>query len=336
MNRTSCKFLLISVLLLVNLSACSNKSNDIKLAFLYSSKVTDRFNKESELFKQAAEKMGATVYVAEADNNESLQYKKALAFIDKGINVLVLIAINKNTAAAIVRAAKENNVKVIAYDRLIRSDQLDLFITGNKKKLGEDMCNAVLKYKPRGKYIILAGDKFDRSALLLQQAIDSFLAPGIKNNKIEILYKSYIEDWSGKNAAFELNQYLSLSGEKPDVILAAYDGIADNSIKVLEKFGYNDVLVTGQDAELRAIRNIVNGKQLMTIYHPSKILAEKTAKLAYDLANGKMPDKSEISFVDNGLAQVPTIKVNSIPIFKDNIDKVLIKTGVYTKEEVYR
>jgi len=280
--------------------------------------------------------MGATVYVDEADNNEALQYKKALALFDKDIDVLVLIAVNKNTAAAIVRAAKKHGVKVIAYDRLIQSDQLDLLVTGNPKKLGEDMCNAVLKYKPKGKYIILAGDKFDRSGVLLQQSIDSVLAPKVKNHDIEILYKSYIEDWSGENAAFELNQYLSISGEKPDVILAAYDGIADHSIKVLEKFGYDDVLITGQDAELKAIRNIVQGKQLMTIYHPSKLLAEKTAKLAFDMANGKMPDKSELTYSNNGLTNVPTIKINSIPIFKNNIDKELIQTGVYTREEVYR
>ncbi len=196
---------------------------------------------------------------------------------------------------------------------MIKSDQIDLFITGNPKKLGVDMCNAVLKYKPQVKYIILAGDKFDRSAILLQQSIGSILAPRIKNKDIEILYRSYIEDWSGENAAFELNQYLSLSGEKPDVILAAYDGIADHSIKVLEKFGYDDVLITGQDTELRAVKNILRGKQLMTIYHPSKILAEKTARLAFDMSKGEMPDKSKVSYVDNGLALVPTISINGIP-----------------------
>ena len=337
MKRVLDQIIIISVLSLTMLSGCSdNSSGDVKLAFLYSSKVTERYNNESKYFKQEAEKMGATVYVEEADNNEALQYKKALALIDKDIDVLVLIAVNINTATAIVRAAKKNNVKIIAYDRMIMSDQLDLFITGNPKRLGIDMCNAILKHKPRGKYIVLAGDKFDKNATILEQAIDSILAPRIKNKDIEILYKSYIEDWSGKNAAFELNQYLALSGEKPDVIFAAYDGIAYHSIKVLEKFGYDDVLITGQDAELKAVRNIVRGKQFMTIYHPSKILATKAARIAFGMAKGKMPDKSELSYIDNGLALIPTIRTNSIPVFKDNIEDVLIKTGVYTKEEVYQ
>ncbi len=110
MKRVLDQIIIISVLSLIILSGCSdNSSSDVKLAFLYSSKVTDRFNKESNFFKHAAEKMGATVYVEEADNNEVLQYKKALALIDKDIDVLVLIAVNKNTAAAIVRAAKDNN-----------------------------------------------------------------------------------------------------------------------------------------------------------------------------------------------------------------------------------
>ena len=315
---------------------CSH-NNNIKIGFLYSSKKTERYLKESNFFKAKGEELGAMVYVEEADNNESLQYKKALELLDKDIDVLCLIAVNTNTAAAIVRAAKQKDVKVIAYNRMIKSNDLDLYISGNNKKLGEDMCASVLKHKPTGNYIILSGDKFDRNAVELQQSIDSVLSPYIKKGDIKILYKTYIEEWSSENAEFELNQALAFSGEKPDVIIAAYDGIADGAIKVLDKYGFTGkVLITGQDAELRALHHIIKGEQLMTVYHPLKIVASKAAEIAFNMAKNKMPDKSDISFTNNGVMKVPTIKVNSIPVLKENIDDILIKTGVYTSQEIYQ
>ncbi len=330
-------FTITLVLMSILFSRCSQDNSNIKLAFLYSSKVTDRYVKESNFFKIKGEELGATVYIEEADNNESLQYKKAMELLDKDIDVLCLIAVNTNTAAAIVRAAKQKNVKVIAYNRMVKSNDLDLYISGNNKKLGEDMCTSVLNIKPTGNYIILSGDKFDRNAVELQQSIDSVLLPHIKSGDIKVLYKSYIEDWSGKNAEFELNQFLAFSGEKPDVIFAAYDGIAEGAIKALGRYDFaGDVLITGQDAELRALHHIVNGEQLMTVYHPLKTIASKAAELAFMLAQDKMPDNSEISYTDNGIISVPTIKINSIPVLKENIDDVLIKTGVYTSQEIYQ
>jgi len=337
-NATSSReTVMIAISLVFIMFIGCSQDNDIKIGFLYSSKNTARYLKESNYFKIKGEELGAVVYVEEADNNESTQYKKALKLLEKDIDVLCIIAVNTNTAAAIVRAAKQKDVKVIAYNRMIKSDDLDLYISGNNKKLGEDMCASVLNIKPTGNYIILSGDKFDRNAVELQQSIDSVLLPHIKSGDIKILYKTYIEEWSGENAEFELNQALAFSEEKPDVIISAYDGIADGAIKALDKYNLTGkVLITGQDAELRALRHIIKGEQLMTVYHPLKIVASKAAEIAFNLAKNKMPNKSDISFTNNGVMNVPTIKINSIPVFKENVDDVLIKTGVYSSQEIYQ
>ena len=330
--------LLFVILSLFSLTGCSSKSNKAKVGFLYSSKVTTRYVTESRLFKERAEKLGAEVYIDEADNNESIQYNKALEFFDKGIDVLCLIAVNTNTAAAIVREAEKRDIRVIVYDRMVKSDKLSLFICGNNDKMGQDMANAVMKHKPKGKYIILSGDKFDRNAVELQNAIFSTIRPKIKNKDIKILYQSYIENWDSKNAAFELDQHLSLTGQRPDAIFSAYDGMSEGVISVLKKFGFKpgEVMLTGQDAELQAIRNIVSGWQLITFYHPLKKLAYAAAEAAVSLANGKMPENYKVTYTDNMLMKVPTIAIPSTPVVKENIDEVLIKPGIYTKEQVYQ
>lgn len=228
-------------------------------------------------------------------------------------------------------------MKVVAYNRLIKGVDLDLFISGDNKTLGEQLCSEVLKHKPKGNYILLGGDKFDRNAVELQQSIDSILSPYIADGRISILYNSYIEDWSETNAAFELDQILAFSKEKPDVIIAAYDGIADGCIKVLEKYNMaGDVLITGQDAELRAVKHILKEEQLITVYHPLKQIAYTGAEACVNLAKDKKLGNQEISYVDNGFKKIPSIKIPSIPVTKETIDEVLIKSGFYTKEEIYQ
>jgi len=316
------------------LSGCSN-AKKIKVGFLYTSDITERYVKESNFFKERAKQLNAEVIVEHADGKEALQLEKAKGMLDAGIDALVMISVNANTAAAIVREAHDYGVPVLGYNRLIQNCELDLFLSGNNETVGSAMVNEVLKVKPEGKFIILGGSKDDRNGVELQQSLERNLESVVKSGNVEIIYKTFIKDWNPDYAAYELKQVLSFTGEKPDAVFAGFDGIADAVIKVLEEYNYTDVAVTGQDATLQGVKNIIAGKQTMTVFHPLKTNAYRAAELAIDLANNKLPEKSELNYVNNGLIDVPTIKIGSIPITKDNIDEVLIDSGFFTKEEVY-
>nr|WP_319399252.1 substrate-binding domain-containing protein [uncultured Carboxylicivirga sp.] len=321
--------------IVILLSSCT-KNEKHKIGFLFSSPITKRFVTEGNYFKERASELGAEVVIDNGNGNEALQYDKAIEMFDSGINALVLIAINANTAASIVREGQSRGIKVIAYNRIIFNCEPDLFVSGDTKQLGKLMINEVLKKRKEGKVVILGGDKYDRNAIGLMNSIDEEIKPYVESGAFKILYKTYIEEWSDKNAEYEMRQFISLSNEKPDIVLASFDGIANAVVHVLEENNMLDgVLITGQDAELRGIKNIVAGKQLMTAYHPLKKNAYTAAELTIDLLNGKTIDKNILSYTFNGSIDVPTIKIPSIPITKENIDKELIQTGVYTKEEVY-
>ncbi|MCU4174973.1 substrate-binding domain-containing protein [Carboxylicivirga sp. N1Y90] len=221
-------------------------------------------------------------------------------------------------------------------NRLIKNCEPNLFIAANNDLIGQHMTREVLKKTQTGNVVILAGDKYDRNAVELQDAIDKEIAPLVESGQLKVLYKTFIEEWSDHNATYEFEQFLSLSGEKPDIVFAGYDGIAESVIHMLERNNLmENVYITGQDAELRAIKNIIDGKQVMTVFHPLKEIAYQVAELAVNLGNDKMPEKSELSYINNGLIDVPTIKMNSKAVTIENIDEVLIKSGTYTKEEVY-
>ncbi|RCW34514.1 substrate-binding domain-containing protein [Marinilabilia salmonicolor] len=324
------------LILFTGLPGCK-KSEGKKIGFLYSSNITIRFNKESKFFKERAEELGAQVVIDHAADNDAVQYEKAIQMMEEGIDLLTLIAVNINTAENIVKEAKARDIPVIAYNRLIANSDLDVYISGNNDELGKDMAGYALKQRPSGNYVILNGDRFDRNAVELMESIDKTLKPHIDAGKINILYKTYIENWNPDHAAHELNQFMKANPEPIDAIISGFDGLSVACIDVLEKYDLaGKVIVTGQDAQIESCRRIVEGTQHMTMYHPLKEIAYKAAEVAVDILNGeKLDKKHEISYSNNGFKDVPTIQISSIPVTKKNIDEVLIESGFYTREEIY-
>jgi len=330
-------FLVFVILILIfALSGC-RKSDEIKIGFLYSSDVTIRFNKESSFFKERAEELGAEVVVAHARDNDALQYDMAIEMMENGIDLLALIAVNVNTAENIVKEAKARDIPVLAYNRLISNCELDVFISGNNDQLGKDMAGYVVDKKPRGNYIILNGDRFDRNAVELMASIEETLEPHIEAGRINILYKTYIEGWNPGHAAYELDQVLATNPESLDAVIACFDGMGVASIEILKKYGLDgDVIVTGQDAQVESCRRIIEGTQHITMYHPLKKNAYTAAEVATDIVNGvDLESKYDITYANNGLMDVPTVQISSIPVTKENLDEVLIESGFYERSEIY-
>jgi D-xylose transport system substrate-binding protein len=327
----------LTLILIPILSGCGNRQKEMKLGFLYSSDVTFRFNKESKFFKERAEQLGAEVLVDHANDNDALQYDKAIAMMDKGIDLLALIAVNINTAENIVKEANARNIPILAYNRLITNCNLNVYISGNNNQLGKDIAGYAIEKRPTGNYIILNGDKFDRNAVELKESIDETLKPHIDAGRINILYKTYIESWNPDNAAFELNQILAATRQQVDVVMSCFDGMSVACIKVLEKYGLaGKVIVTGQDAQIESCKKIIEGTQQLTMYHPLKDIAYKAAEVAVDIAKGvNIEKKYDITYSNNGLMNVPTVRINSIPVTKENIDEVLIESGFYKRSEIY-
>jgi D-xylose ABC transporter substrate-binding protein len=297
--------------------------------------VSGRYLKEKVYFSNKIQELGGEALIASADYNDQTQILQAKELIDQGAKVLIVNSINLNTAAAIVRYAHDNGVKVIAYDRLIRNCDLDYFLTFDNEKVGKLMADYITKLKPEGNYILLGGDKGDQNAVWVKngqkQALTSFLNAG----KIKIVYDNYVEDWSGDNARADIKKYLDLSNQVPDAILSAYDGMSSGVIDLLKEYKLGGkILITGQDAELEACRNIVNGYQAMTVYKSVKLLAEKAAEISMKLVkNENFKDASQKT--NNGQIDVPTIFLNPVVVDKDNLRSTVIADGFQSEKEVY-
>ncbi len=331
------RIVLVAVLLsIISLTGCKKSKEETTLAFLYPSKMTERFNRESQYFKEYCEKKGVKVIIKTANNDESLQIELANQLIDQEVDGLVIIAANINTAAVIVRNAHSEDIPVMAYNRMIKNSEVDFFVGSSNDIIGKLMVEGVLKEKPTGNYVILGGDKFDKNGLDLQKSVLKYLNPHVKNGSVKIIYETFIERWDPNIAAFEMDKVISLYGKDIDAVIAGYDGMSSAVIEVLKTRGLEgNVVVTGQDAELKSCKDVIAGNQLLTVYHPLKMIAEKGAEIAIEMAKGKDLEDLANSSEFNGLVEVPTHRVNSLGVTKDNIDKVLVESGFLTKEQLY-
>ncbi len=326
--------LLIGTLLFA-LFTCKQVSK-IKIGFMVPTYEISRYEKDRDFFVSKVTELGGEVVVTDAGGDDKKQITQANELISQGVSVLVVSAVNQNTAAAIIREAHDNNIKVIAYERLIQNCDLDYYITFDSKAVGQKMAQYVLKYKPEGNYILLGGDKSDKNAMLVKEGQKEEIDSYVKSGKIKIIFDVYIEGWSSENAYMTIKDVLKLSDIMPDVILSSNDGMAEGAVKALTEFGLEGkVMVTGQDAELSACRRIIEGTQNVTIYKPFKKQGETAAIVAMKVAKGEQVIEINTK-VPNGRTEVPSILLEPITVDKSNLENTVIADGFYKESDIFK
>jgi D-xylose transport system substrate-binding protein len=327
------KIVLLIGLIFIMSSACEKKA-EMKIALMFPYTTSARMSFEEKYFKTKASELNCEAIITDAKNDEVLQRRQATELLKQGVKVLVIMAVNAYTAAEIVREAHSYGAYVIGYDRIIYNCDLDFYISHNNYNVGKYMAEYALKHKPNGKYILLGGDKGDINAIFVKTGQLDALKPAVDAGNVKIVFDVYVDEWSVDNALDLMRKYLKLTAnDVPDAILTSYDGLAYSARQALDEAGITqDVLITGQDAEPQAIKNIIQGKQALTIYKPLKPLAENAVITAVKLVKGEKIDTTKTIF--NNRKRVPSLLFEPIPVDKNNIRETVIKDGMMTEAEV--
>lgn len=298
----------------------------------------ERYQRDRDAFIAKAESLGAEVLVQAANNDENVQNSQVENLITQGIDVLVLDPQNADSAAALVDEAHKAGIKVISYDRLIRNADVDLYLSFDNERVGEMQGEFITNLVPKGNYFVFAGAPTDNNATLFKKGAMSYIQPLADKGDIKIVFDQAIRDWDPNEALKLAENALTANNNNVQAVLAPNDGTAGGIIQALAAQGLaGKVPITGQDAELAAIKRIVEGTQSMTIFKDVRTLAEKSAEVAVALAQGKeVADLSEANkTVNNGKIDVPSILLDPVVITKDNVDSALIDSGWFTREQVY-
>jgi D-xylose transport system substrate-binding protein len=297
-----------------------------------------RWQADSNLFQQKAAELGATVEVQSANSDDVAQLQQVTTLLTSGIDVLVIVPHDGTAMAKAVRLAHDQRppVPVIAYDRLIRDSDLDLYLSFNNVRVGQLQAQFVIDaIGGRGNVIRMHGAKTDNNAFLFKQGQDEVLEPYLKDGRVKVIHEDWADDWKPENAKRIVNAAISANpGVKIDAVLVTNDGTAGGAVQALNEEGITDVVVTGQDAELVAVQRILNGTQSMTVYKPLHKLATRAAEVAVAMGRGRPVVAN--STVNNGKIDVPAVLEDVVVVTKDNVDETIIKDGFLNREDVYR
>ena len=276
--------------------------------------------------KKAFDAAGVDAEILNAEGDKSTQQQQAEQAITNGAKVILLVNLDSGSGAAIASNAKAQDVKVIDYDRLtLDTDAQDYYVSFDNEAVGklqgEGLVDCVGN-KQDAQVAVLNGSPTDNNATLFKNGYDSVIDKKFESGEWKKIDDQSVPDWDNQKALTIFEQMLQANDNKVDGVLAANDGLGNAAISALKQRKLPQVPVTGQDATLEGIQNIVNGDQCMTVYKAIKKEADAAAKLAIALAKGEKPTDTTTP-IDNGKKKVPSILLDPVSVTKDNIKEYL-------------
>lgn len=322
----------LAVLMLLNVTTASADPKTPKIGFSIDDLRVERWVRDRDYFTAAAEQLGAKVFVQSADASEQRQISQIENLISRGVDVLVIVPYNATVLNNAIREARKSNIKVISYDRLILNADIDAYISFDNNMVGQMQAQGVLQLKPKGNYYLLGGAPTDNNAKILRDGQMKVLQPLIDKGDIKIVGKQWVKDWSASEAMAIVENALTANNNKIDGIVASNDGTAGGAIQALAAQKLAGVVaVSGQDADLAAVRRVIGGTQAMTVYKPLRLIASEAAKMAVQLARGEKPAFN--AQYDNGAKKVDTLLLKPTLLTKANAN-VLVTDGFYTQAQL--
>jgi D-xylose transport system substrate-binding protein len=287
--------------------------------------------------KKAFEDAGVEVEIQNAEGDKATQQQQAEQAITNGAKVLLLVNLDSGSGAAIAANAKSQGVSVIDYDRLTLDGDSDYYVSFDNEAVGklqgEGLVNCIDANGTKDPQIaVLNGSPTDNNATLFKNGYDGVINPKFDSGDWTEVDDQDVPDWDNQKALTIFEQMLQKSNNQIDGVLAANDGLANAAISALKQRKLEQIPVTGQDATLEGLQNIVNGDQCMTVYKAIKKEADAAAQLGIALAKGETPKAPDT--IDNGSKQVPSVFLEPVAVTKDNVTEYLGEPDFPKKEEI--
>lgn len=310
----------------------SDEEEKIQIGMSFDSFVIERWQRDRDVFVSTAKEKGAEVNVQNANGDVEEQKKQIDYFIQKGMDVIVIVCIDSQALKESVDKAKAEGIKVIAYDRLITDADVDLYISFDNEMVGTMMGEALVDHGVSGgNVLMLGGPLADNNVYWVEKGFQTVM----EENQVTVLDSIHADGWRAELAAEYVYNNMDMVAQA-DAIMCGNDDLASKVVHALaEKRLAGNILVVGQDADLEACQRIVEGTQVMTAYKPVEKLAKRAAECAVALAKGEEITGDDVVMLENGQYQVPYVGLEPVSVTEENINEVIINSGFHLKEDVY-
>ncbi|MCZ7427306.1 substrate-binding domain-containing protein [Micromonospora sp. WMMA1949] len=304
------------------------------------SKSSARWEGADRKYLEAAFKAAGVDYtIQNAQGDKSAFSTIADGMLTSGVTALMIVNLDSGTGKAVLEKAKSQGVATIDYDRLTLGGSAQYYVSFDNEAVGKlqgEGLSKCLTDKGAQKPVVayLNGSQTDNNATLFKNGYDSILKPKFDSGDYTKGPDQNVPDWDNAQAGVIFEQMLTQQKGKIDGVLAANDGLGNAAISVLKKNQLNGkVPVTGQDATVQGLQNILAGDQCMTVYKAVKKEADAAAELAIALAKGERKDTGQTVKDPEGGRDVPSVLLEPKAIYKDNV-KDVVADGYVTKEEL--
>ena len=350
--------LLLTALLLVSLASCGPKGTTPTkkklIGISMPTKSSERWISDGNNMVQEFKKLGYECDLQYGEDVVENQVAQIENMITKGVNLLVIAAIDGESISDVLKKAADAKIPVIAYDRLIKkTPNVDYYATFDNFKVGVLQASYIeqalgLKEGKGPFNIELFGGSpddnnayffYDGAMSVLQKYIDSKMLV-VKSGQMGMEKVATLR-WDGATAQSRMDNLLNAnySKERIDAVLSPYDGISRGIISSLKGVGYGTAsqsmpVVTGQDAELASMKSIIAGEQTQTVFKDTRELAKKAVAIADAVLNGKTPEVNDTKTYNNGVKIVPSYLLEPVSVDITNWEKILVGSGYYTKDQL--
>ena len=287
---------------------------------------------------------GAHVDYNNAQGSADTQQTQAEADLTNGDCILVVAPSDSQKSAAIVASAKAKGVPVISYDRLIYSNDLNYYVSFDGVAVGQLQGQYVADHykdytKTSKNLVMINGSQTDNNALLFSKGAHIPIDPLIASGALKKVYEKFTPDWINATAQTEMEAALTANANNVAVAYVANDGMANSAIAALKTHHLNGkVLVTGQDATVAGIQNILTGDQGMTVYKAISKEAQATADLVAAISKGTdtgtVTQGKTTTVPVSGGAPIPSVLETPVAVDKTNIASTVLADGFVTKSDI--
>jgi len=342
MKKYSITLLTIVLFVVLGLSVFA-ADTPIKIGLSFSDFTLERWVREAADMTELARKAGAQVIVQEANHDPKIQNDQIENMVLQGANVIIIVAEDGAAAATAVDAAAKAGVKCIAYDRLIKSPNVSVYISFDNVEVGRAEARGVLAVKDSGRFALLGGSPTDNNAVLVRQGQMEVLKSYIDSGKIKIVADQWVPNWDTTEALKIMENMLTATNNQIDAVVASNDSTALGAIEALRAQGLTGkVPISAQDATAAGCNAVAKGELTVSVYKDIRLLVPLAIDIAMKLAKDETPEGlKNFTFAvltgDKNLpGSVPCNFLKVVGVTKDNLYDVVVKSGYQKYDEVYK
>lgn len=324
-------------------------SGDSTIGIAMPTKSSERWIADGKNMVAEFKKLGYKTDLQYGEDDVDQQVSQIENMITKGVDVLVVAAIDGRALSDVLRQAGDQGIKVISYDRLILgSPDVDYYASFDNEKVGELQAGYIVDKLglesggKKGPFTIelFAGSPDDNNTRYFFQGAWKTLKPYIDSKQLVVRSKQTALDqvttlrWDGGTAQKRMDDLLTsaYSSDDVDAVLSPYDGISIGILSALKSDGYGTAakpypIVTGQDAEVASVKSIIAGQQTQTVYKDTRALAKQAVQMADAVLNDKKPEVNDTKTYDNEKKVVPSFLLDPVSVDKSNYQSVLVDSG---------